>query len=108
MKLKALLFYCCFFTLHLSAQDTLSSYHWQEDLRFLTETVHDEYDFLFKKVEKSQFDSAVQKLFAEIPHLESHEVIVGLARIVALFQYGHTSINLNAWRPREAFQFHQR
>lgn len=74
------------------AQETLAAVEWQEDLRFLQKTVHSDYPFLFKKVEKEKWDAEVEKLYAEIPNLADHEIKVGLTRMVALFEYGHTQI----------------
>lgn len=75
-----------------TAQDQLTVSQWQEDLRFLQETVHTDYPFLFKKVKKDLWDTEVEKLYAEIPNLEDHEIKVGLTRMVSLFEYGHTQI----------------
>ncbi len=74
---------------HLSAAD------WQSDLRFLQHTVHKDYPFLFKNTSAAQFDAAADKLFAEMPSLQAHERLAGIARLVASFKYGHTDIS---WR----------
>lgn len=68
----------------------LTSAQWQQDLDFLQATVHEDYSFLFKKVSVIDFDQEVASLRAEIPELEPHEIMVGFARLVALFEYGHT------------------
>lgn len=73
----------------LSAQD------WQADIRFLQQTVHKEYAFLFKKTTAAAFDSAVDKLHTQIPSLQPHQRVAGIARLVASFKYGHTDIG---WR----------
>lgn len=90
---KALVFVflsvCCF---QLSAQSTLSSTAWQEDLRFLQQTVNRDYAFLFKKVTNEKWNAEVEKLYTDIPNLADHEIMVGFARIVSLFGYGHTNI----------------
>lgn len=106
MKTQILLF-LCLFAFSLFAQENPTTAQWQEDLRFLQETVHKDYDFLFKKVTKEVFDAEVESLHKRIPSLEKHEIIVGLARVVALFEYGHTSIHLGSWHQGEAFQFHR-
>ena len=85
----------------------ISAEDWQADLRFLQKTVHSDYPFLFKKVTAEKFDQEVEKLYQAIPKMEKHEVIVGLARIVSLFQYGHTAIRLSGWYQRDAYNFHQ-
>ncbi|MGA9239647.1 MAG: tetratricopeptide repeat protein [Robiginitalea sp.] len=73
----------------MQAQE-LNSQQWQQDLDYLQKTIHDEYAFLFKKITASEFDEKVGALRAAIPKLEDHEVMVGLARLVASFEYGHT------------------
>ena len=77
------------------AQESLTAIEWQEDLRFLQETVHRDYSNLFKKVTSEKFDAEVEELYKEIPNMAGHEVMVGFARIVSLFQYGHTNIAFN-------------
>ncbi len=67
---------------------------WQEDLRFLQSTIHQDYPFLFKKISAEAFDQEVEELHDQIPDLQNHEIIVGLARIVASFKYGHTALGL--------------
>lgn len=89
------------------AQIDLTPAEWRADLRFLQKTVHDDYPFLFDKVTAETFDAEVEKLHAAIPTLQDHEVIVGLARIVALFEYGHTNIWLTGWNPDNPYGFRQ-
>ncbi|GAA0721421.1 hypothetical protein GCM10009430_22670 [Aquimarina litoralis] len=79
---------CCF---QLSAQQT-NAKQWQEDLRFLQNTIHKDYSFLFVKTTKEDFDTQVETLYKEIPNLQEHEIRVGLSRIVSSFKYGHTQI----------------
>ncbi|MBO6606419.1 tetratricopeptide repeat protein [Psychroserpens sp.] len=74
------------------AQDQLSTEAWQEDLDFLQSTIHKNYPFLFKKIESADFDREVAELKNAIPSLEAHEIPVHFARIVSLFEYGHTTI----------------
>lgn len=81
-------FLCC----HLAAQKSISNADWRADLRFLQKTVHEDYPFLFKKTTPEVFDTAVEELHAKIPELQDHEVLVGLAKIVSLFKYGHTGV----------------
>lgn len=73
-------------------QNDITTSQWQDDLRFLQKTVHEDFPFLFKKVTAKDFDAAVDELYADIPNLEPHEIKVGLSRMVSMFQYGHTQI----------------
>lgn len=88
---KVLIIIQLLFCFHLSAQQT-NAKQWQEDLRFLQNTIHRDYSFLFVKTTKEDFDAQVEKLYKEIPNLQEHEIRVGLARIVSSFKYGHTQI----------------
>lgn len=90
------------FLFQLSAQENLTTKQWQEDLRFLQTTIHKDYSFLFVKTTKEIFDSEVETLYKNIPELEEHEVIVGMSRIIALFEYGHSDIGFN----QKPFEFH--
>jgi hypothetical protein len=76
----------------ISAQKTITKEDWQSDLKFLQETVHESFPFLFKKISAKDFDANVAQFHKEIPNLETHEIVVGFAKIVASFQYGHTSL----------------
>ncbi|MCW5519446.1 tetratricopeptide repeat protein [Aureitalea sp. L0-47] len=87
---KLLLVLVAFLALQLNAQSKFTAKQWQDDLRFLQNTVHKDYPFLFKKVSAEDFDAAVEKLHNEIPDLEEHEISVGFARIIGMFKYGHT------------------
>jgi len=80
------------FTSKSIAQRELTPAAWQEDLRFLQQKIHKDYPFLFKKVTAKKFDAEVEKFHEQIPTLETHEIKVGLTRMVSLFEYGHTQI----------------
>jgi tetratricopeptide (TPR) repeat protein len=73
----------------------LSAADWQADLRFLQQAVHKDYPFLFKNISPEQFNASADKLFAEMPSMQDHERLAGIARLVASFKYGHTDIG---WR----------
>ncbi|WP_299677403.1 tetratricopeptide repeat protein [uncultured Dokdonia sp.] len=76
----------------LRSQEAISTAQWQEDLMFLQKTIHENYPFLFKKIDQTTWDAAVKELYDQIPSLEAHEIKVGLTRMVSLFEYGHTQI----------------
>ncbi len=91
--MKKAIFLFTFLMVTFGYAQNLTSEQWQEDLKFLQETVHNDYPFLFKKTTKDAFDAEVKQLHAAIPNMKDHEVIVGLAKVVALFKYGHTDIS---------------
>lgn len=77
-------------SISLNAQPKFTPEQYREDLRFLQKTVHKNFPFLFKKTTTEAFDAEVEKLYMAIPQLADHEVLVGLVRLVAMFEYGHT------------------
>lgn len=76
----------------LIAQESLTSQQWQEDLDYLQKRAHNDFPMLFKKIEQTAWDAEVAKFRTQIPNLQEHEIKVGLARMVSLFEYGHTQI----------------
>ena len=94
MKKLLIVIACCVLTSTTSAQSEITTADWQADLRFLQNTVHKDYEFLFKKTTAEQFDADVDRLYQAIPDLQEHEIVTGLARIVSSFKYGHTSLGM--------------
>ncbi|MEM7186680.1 MAG: tetratricopeptide repeat protein [Bacteroidota bacterium] len=84
----------CGVALQLTAQQSVSKSDWQADLKFLQQTVHNDYPFLFKKTTAAEFDAAVDQLHREIPNMQEHEIAIGIARVVASFKYGHTVLGM--------------
>ena len=76
------------------APTALTVERWRADLRFLASELPKRHRNLFHKNSKATFDSAVASLDARIPALSDHEVVVGLAEIVALAGDGHTRMAL--------------
>ncbi len=107
--MRYLYFFCLLMVnmLFLNAQTNLTSEKWQYDLRYLQEKVHKDYQPLFLKVSQEKFDLEVEKLYHRIPEMKDHEVIVGIAEIIALFEYGHTALWLTSWRYNQLVNFHQ-
>lgn len=95
MKTTSLLFPILFLAAGLLAQSSPTAAEWQGDLRFLQETVHKDYPFLFNKISAEAWDAEVEKLHKAIPGMQPHEVLAGFGRMVSAFGYGHTDIG---WR----------
>lgn len=79
----------------LLAQNKFTASQWQQDLRFLQKTVHEDYSFLFKKTTAADFDAEVEQLYVSIPGMEDHEILTGIAKLIASFKYGHTRLGLS-------------
>ncbi len=96
-------------TAHAQAQGggeppTLSVAQWEEDLAAFSLGMRETHLNLFHTITEAQFDSAVATLQRHLPDLERHEIIVELARIVAMVGDGHTTLWLT---PNAANGFRQ-
>jgi tetratricopeptide (TPR) repeat protein len=65
---------------------------WREDLRFLADEMPKRHKNLFHTMTREQFEGSVRKLDERIPALARHQIIVEMARIVAMVGDGHTNI----------------
>jgi tetratricopeptide (TPR) repeat protein len=65
---------------------------WREDLSYMAREMEARHQNLFHTMTRGQFESAVRKLHERIPTLGRHQIIVEMARIVALVGDGHTNI----------------
>ena len=74
------------------AQERSETERWREDLRFMAGEMPKVHKNLFHTMTRQQFESAVQKLDERIPSLARHQIIVEMARIVAMVGDGHTNI----------------
>lgn len=76
------------------AATVLTAEQWRADLRFLAEELPKRHRNAFFKTPREEFERAVAELDAKIPFLQDHEVMVGLARLVAMLGDGHSRITL--------------
>ena len=79
---KLIFLLICFLVFQATAQSNFTTKQWQDDLKFLQQTIHKDYPFLFKKTTAAAFDKAVETLYKEIPNLKEHERSIGFARII--------------------------
>jgi hypothetical protein len=76
----------------LAQRPQLTPQQWRADLRYLaTESVR-RHKNAFHTVSRPAFNSAVAELDARIPALQRHEIIVGMMKIMAMIDDGHTNI----------------
>jgi len=90
---KLFLFAALLMLWQVPAQQKFTSSQWQEDLRFLQNTVHKDYPFLFKKTTAAAFDEAIAEFDKSIPQMQDHEILVGFSKIIGMFKYGHTRVS---------------
>ena len=69
---------------------------WKEDLHFLAKEMERVHPNLFHAVSREQFHSAVTELDGRIPSLTRDDIIVGIAKLVALIGEGHTQMGLSS------------
>ncbi|HJU67254.1 MAG TPA: hypothetical protein VJ650_03330 [Gemmatimonadaceae bacterium] len=72
---------------------TLTPEQWREDLRMMMAELPQRHRNLYHTTSAETFDSAAKALHARIPNLARHEIILEMARIVALAGDGHTNIS---------------
>lgn len=65
---------------------------WQADLQYLSMEMPKRHKNLFHSMTRGQFDAAVSELNGRIPSLTRNQILVGLARIVAMANDGHTAL----------------
>jgi tetratricopeptide (TPR) repeat protein len=65
---------------------------WRVDLHYLSAEMPKRHKNLFHGMTREQFDAAVSRLDERIPSLTRNQIIVELARIVAMVGDGHTSL----------------
>jgi tetratricopeptide (TPR) repeat protein len=75
-----------------SSPDSSSVRQWREDLAYLARELPRRHKNLFHTISRQQFDSALAVLERKLPALARHQVIVELARLVALVGDGHTNV----------------
>ena len=96
-----------FATTLMNAQPDLTTEQWQEDVRWMQQKIMNDYRPLFHKISLDEWNKHVDDLYHEIPEMENHEVMVGIAEAIAKFGYGHTAFWLTAWRYNRLVDFHQ-
>src|SRR5690349_15412091 len=75
-----------------TAVDKTEAESWREDLRYMAEEMPKVHHNLFHTMTREQFDASVQRLYDRIPQLARHQIIIEMARIVAMVGDGHTNI----------------
>lgn len=79
---------------------------WREDLRYMAQEMPKRHKNLFHTMSRQQFDEAVRKLDERIPVLERHQIIVEMARIVAMVGDGHTVIRGLFYGEKVGFRYY--
>ena len=85
MKLRFLIFYLLILILqNQSFAQKAKAQDWIEDLHYLNSELKDDHKNLYHSVSEQDFQKAVDELEKKIPVLSYEEIIVELARIVAM------------------------
>jgi hypothetical protein len=78
--------------------------HWQEDLLFLAEEIRRRHANPFHQISPEQLDASVDSLLRRIPLLARHQIIVEMAKIIAMIGDGHTTFWLTF---NKSLKFHK-
>lgn len=96
MKFKNLLLLVSLITISVcQAQPNISAQQWQEDLAYLQNLIDTDYHGLYNRISKEHFHKSVAALHSDIPHMSENDIIIGFARLIALFRIGHSGISLS-------------
>jgi len=67
---------------------------WRQDLHYLATELPRLHKNLFFQITEEEFQHAVAQLYEAIPSMRDDEIIIGIARVVAMVGDGHTRLNL--------------
>lgn len=67
---------------------------WKEDLNYLASEIPRKHENAFHSISRPQFEHAMADFNAEIPELDTDEILVGFMRITSMIGDGHTRIAL--------------
>lgn len=76
------------------AQRDVTTEEWREDLAYLVREMERRHADAFHTIDQLRLEAATAELDAQIPDLADHEVIVGMARLIALIGDAHTYVAL--------------
>lgn len=79
-------------TVPAASDADVTAEQWRDDLRFFQQQFPETHVAPFNTMTREQFDETLQSLGRRLPQLADHEVIVELARIVAMAGDGHTRL----------------
>jgi hypothetical protein len=65
---------------------------WIQDVDYMTSQLARLHPNLFFTTPRADFEAAAQQLKDQVPHLQDHEIVVGLMRVVALPGDAHTAL----------------
>ena len=79
-------------SLRAEPQDSADTTKWREDLAILREQMPKNHGNLFHTMTRAQFDGAFDALEGALPDLSAGQVKVGIMRLVAMVNDGHTRV----------------
>ncbi|MCE7997139.1 MAG: tetratricopeptide repeat protein [Roseivirga sp.] len=96
MKFKNLLLLVFIATISVcNAQPNISAKQWQQDLVYLQKLIDADYSGLYSQINKEDFHKSVEALYQKIPQLSENDIMIGFAKLIALFRIGHSGISLS-------------
>jgi tetratricopeptide (TPR) repeat protein len=70
----------------------LTKEQWQADVKFLGEELPKRHRNAFHRIKQTDFETAVKKLYDQVPQMTEDEIVVGVMKIVAMVKDGHTNV----------------
>ena len=71
----------------------LTAAQWQADVRFLGDELPRRHKNAYHRMKREEFDAAVSRLYKAVPTMSDDEIVVGMMKLVAMVQDGHSNLN---------------
>ncbi len=81
-------------TVHAEPVSAQWTQKWRQDIEFVRETLPEKHADLFHAMTPEAFNTALDQLSATVSVSEHHELVVGLAEVVAMVHDGHTRLTM--------------
>ena len=78
---------------------------WRTDISTVAEAIRSTHPRPFKAVSQETFEQAYEELLRDVPRLSDKEIIVHLAKLVALINDGHTRLAIPRQHPEIGLEF---
>lgn len=78
----------------MSYANSQTSAEWQNDVRYLQQTVHSKYNNLFYNIDAADWDKQADDFYKQIPSLKKEEILAGFMQLLSAFHIGHTLIDI--------------
>lgn len=88
-----------------ASQRALDDAAWRADIEEMMQVLKSNHPTLYRKTSEEDFDAAAETLIASLPQLSDKEIVIEMAKIVAMAHDGHTRLSIPREHDALAFSF---